>query len=312
MNRTGAGETSAARTDAGGTVALILNVVAWGATPVLLKALTGHVDAWTANGLRYPLAACLYLPFVVRAARTQRIPTGAWRRALIPASLALSGQVLWALSPYYVSAELMAFLIKASIPWALFGAMILFPSERLLLRSRAFYGGLGLAAVGFVGLSYLGGAFEHSVTGVGVVIVFFCGLFFGLYGVSVRFCLHDTPPAFAFGIVSQYVGACTFVLMLVLGTTPIASVMPSGWILLVASSLIGIALSHTFFYIAIQRLGPSIAASAHLVGPFVTLALTRWFFARELSAAEWVSGVAMVAGGGLLLRAQSRVVAGQT
>ena len=37
-----------------GIVALAVGVVCWGVAPVLIRRLTPFVDAWTANGLRYP------------------------------------------------------------------------------------------------------------------------------------------------------------------------------------------------------------------------------------------------------------------
>jgi drug/metabolite transporter (DMT)-like permease len=297
------------RFDLIGTLALAANVVFWGCTPVLLKELTGHVeDGWTANGLRYPLAAVLYWPVLFSGWRSGRLDRRLLGRAMVPASLAMAGQIFWALSPYYVGAITMGFLIKGAVVWGIVGAMVLFPEERPLLRSKRFYGGLALAAAGVVALSVAQGALEDRVTGLGVLFLLACSLFFGLYGVSVRYTMSGVHPLLAFAVVSQCVAAGTLTLMVLWGDPGAAlDLPPEGWALVAASSLLGIATSHVFYYVALLRLGASLATSMHLVGPFVTLAAASIFLGESMGAFEWGAGLVLIAGGGLLLAAQEKL-----
>lgn len=302
-----------------GSLALAGSVIAFAAMPVFLRELTHHVDAWTANGIRYPFASLLYLPIIAGACRSGALDRSLLARAVVPAFLSLGGQVLWALAPYHLPASLIGFLIKASILWGLAGAMILFREERALLRRPSFHAGLILAAAGFVALALspsraepLAIASDPDVTTTGLVIILGCSAFFGLYGVSVRRFLQDTPPALAFGVVSLYVSAGTLAFMGACGdTAQIASLPGKAWWLLVVSSFLGIALSHWLYYDAIQRLGPSIAMGVHLLGPFVTLALANLALGEEMGPSGWGAGTVMLAGAGLLLRAQRRAVAYQ-
>ncbi len=292
------------------TIALVINVVAWGATPVLLKLLVDHVDAWTANGLRYPFSALLFLPFVLASWRRGTLPPGIWKRALVPAACSLGGQVLWALSPYYLPAELIGFLLKGSMVFALVGAMLLFPDERYLLRSGRFRLGLALTIGGFVGLSYLQGIWTDAAdetTATGIVIMVFCCAFFGLYAVALRRFMTDVSPILGFGVIAQYVAAGAIVLMAACGDwTATSRLDGEGWTWILTSSLVGIALSHVLYIAAIRSLGATIAASAHLAGPFVTALLASSVLGVTLAFDEWVAGIAMVAGGTFLISAQRR------
>lgn len=280
-------------------------VLCWGAMPVFLRELTYYVDAWTANGLRYPFAAILYWPILVAALRAGRLDRRLLLRALVPAFFSFTGQILWALSPYYLPASLMGLLVRASILWALLAAMVLFPDERYLLRSKRFLAGLACASGGVVAISIEQGALGASAGGVGILIVLGCGLFFGLYGVSVRWCLGGVPSLLAFGVVSQYVSAGTISLMLIFGAPAAVPGLPAkAFILLGASSFLGIALSHFTYYVAIHRLGAARSSVAHLGGPFVTILLATLILGERLSAIELAAGAVLLSGLVLVLLAQ--------
>jgi len=204
---------------------------------VLLRELTPHVDAWTANAVRYPLSALLYWPVLFVSWRTGVLNRQLIARCVTPAVLALSGQVLWALAPYYLTASVIGFLVRMSLVWALLGAMILFSDERRLLRVPRFYVGLVMSVGGFVVLSISKGMFDANVTVTGVVIILACSFFFGLYGVSVRHCLRGVHPLAGFGVVSQFVSIGTLIAVAAFGQPKDLVSLPTlGWCQLVISS----------------------------------------------------------------------------
>lgn len=110
-----------------GSAFLLGNILSWAAVPVLLRILTGSIDAWTANGVRYPLGTVLYLPIFIVAWRTGELNRDMLRRCLVPSLLALGGQVLWGLTPYYLPAGTIGFLLRFSLVFSLAGAVLLFP-----------------------------------------------------------------------------------------------------------------------------------------------------------------------------------------
>lgn len=280
-------------------------ILCWASVPVFLRALAHSIDAWTANGLRYPLAAVLYWPILLAAWRSGRLDPGLWRRALIPAGVTFAGQILWALAPYYLEAPLIAFLGQTSVIWGIVGAMVLFPDERTLLRSPRFYAGLVLAALGAASLAISRGVLEGKGARVGVLIMLACGFFFGLYAVSVRRCMRRDSPLLAFGVVAQYVSLGTVGLMLLFApAAPLARFDLKGWGVMAASSVLGIAVAHVLLYTAVQRLGAALAHGVSLAKPFLTLVLAYLVLGETLTPTQVAAGVAMVAGGAILLSSQ--------
>ena len=101
--------------------------LSWGATPVMLRALTTSVpDGFTANAVRYPLASLLYLPWLIHGVR-QGVGRRFWLIALIPAAINFFGQTLWGIAPYYLSAGMISFLLRFSAIFGILGAFIFFP-----------------------------------------------------------------------------------------------------------------------------------------------------------------------------------------
>ena len=291
-----------------GSFFLFGSVLCWGTIPVLLRSLTGSIDAWTANGLRYPLAAMLYWPVLVYAFHSGHLTRSVVARCLVPAVLTLIGQVFWALAPYYLPASSIGFFIRASLVWSLLGAMILFPDERPLLASYRFWIGIVLSVVGFVVLSASKLRFDADVSGVGITIILICGIFFGLYAVSVRSCLRGVNPLVAFGVVSQFVSAGTLTAMFVAGRyEAVWSLDGRGWSAVIGSSLLGIALGHAFLYSAIRRLGAAITSGSLTLTPFVTAVLASAFLNESMSVLAWSAGTTMVIGALFMLTAQNRI-----
>ncbi len=259
-------DTTDARTDTlsgglSGPLLLLANIGCWASVPVFLRHLTGSVDAWTANGVRYPLAALLYWPMLLVAWRAGNLDRQLFRRCIVPSLLALGGQILWGLAPYYLPAGSIAFFMRFSLVFALAGSMLLFHDERKLLALPHFYIGLLLLVGGFVLMSISMIRFDSETTLTGIVIILCCGAFMGLYGVSVRYFLRGVNPLVGFGIVSHYVSAGTVVAMLALGDyEQLQTVTSMNWLALVASSILGIALGHFFLYSAVSRLGAAVTA----------------------------------------------------
>ncbi len=184
---------------------------------MMLRELTGSVDAWTANGVRYPLSALLYWPILWAFYRSKLLTFRTILLCAVPAALAFSAQVLWALAPYYLPASAIGFFARLALVWSLLGAMILFSDERKLLSTVGFYVGLLFSVGGFVVLSVSKGLLDTDVTWVGILIITVCSSFFGLYAVAVRWFLRRVHPLLGFGVVCQYVSLGTLVLMFSFG-----------------------------------------------------------------------------------------------
>ncbi len=292
-----------------GAAFLMANILCWSSVPVFLRYLTGSVDAWTANGFRFPLSAALYWPVLWIAWRSGDLDRETFRRCIVPSLLALSGQILWGMAPYYLPAGTIAFFMRFSLVFALSGSMFLFQDERRLLTLPHFYLGLALSIGGFIVMSISKVRFDSAVTLTGIGIILFCGVFMGLYGVSVRFFLRGIHPLIGFGIVSHYASVGILIAMFAAGDySQLLHVSGVDWVVMVASSVLGIALGHYFLYSAVSRLGAAVTSGAQTLTPFLTMLLATLFLHETMSLLEWCAGLTMVAGAAVLLYAQNLLV----
>ena len=151
------------------------------------------------------------------------------------------------------------------------------------------------------------------MSGKGVLIIMACGLFFGLYGVSVRYFMEGVRPMVAFGIVAQYVSIGTIILMGIFGSEGSIEKLSEdshwGWVLVISTAILGVCVSHIFFYVALLRLGASITSSFQMLRPFLTYLVASFYLGERMQGGSWawVAGVVLVAGGLFLLWAQEKI-----
>ena len=292
-----------------GTAALLGCVLCWASIPVMLRGLTVSVDAWTANGFRYPLAAVLYWPVLFGAYRQGLVDRSVLARCAVPAAFALVAQILWGLAPYFLAASSIGFFSRLSAVWTLAAALVFYQDERVLLRSLGFYAGVTLTGIGFAVLAFSRGQTGGGTAWTGVIIMLFCSFFFGMYGASVRHFLRGIHPLIGFAVVCQIVSAGTFAAMWMFGQPQ--QLLDQTWqsgILLVVSSVLGVALGHFFLYTAVQRLGAALPACVGSISPFLTATLAFLFLGETLSRTQWAAGFTMVLGAIVLLANQQIVV----
>ena len=288
-----------------GLAAICGSICCWGLTPVLLRDLTSAVDAFTANGFRYPLAATLYWPILYNQWRQGHLTKRVWKAAIVPAFLTGVGQVFWALAPYYLPASTIGFYIRLSLFFSLVAAAIIFHDERrLIMRPRFMVGVL----ITLIGLAALAGPLNISLGSgeqTGVIIITLCSLFFGLYAVSVRIWMSQFNPLLGFGCVCQIVAIWTLILMMIWGEpSSLKEVSVVAWTQLIVASILGIAVGHFLLYTAVRGIGAALSSAAHTVTPFLTAILASVFLNERLTTIQWTGGVAMFGGAFLLLSTQ--------
>ena len=116
------------------TFACIGTVLFWSGGPIFIKFLTGHLDSWTQNMLRY-LAACLFwLPFLLFLIKKRRVEKSVWRKALLPAVPNLAFQSLWAVGFYYIDPTFLVLLNQSSIIWIAGFSLIFFAMKGRCLK----------------------------------------------------------------------------------------------------------------------------------------------------------------------------------
>lgn len=301
-------------TDRTRAIASMLGAIfSYGLTPVLLRTFVDDIDAWTVNGIRYSVSALFWLPLVLmhRGRYGRRAGGGGstiWRDAAIPSILNTLGQIGWGLSPYFLTAPVIAFVYRLSFLFTVALGFALVASERPLARRPAFWLGAVVSVAGLVMLLGRPLGAGNTITAAGIVIVLFTNLMFASYSVSVRLCLPGYPVRLSFGVISLYTGGALLPLMFAFGHPGEAvGIGAEMWATLVVSALIGIAISHVLYYHSIHSLGATVSAGLLMSTPFVTAVLAALFLGEKMNAAQAAGGLSMIAGGGLLLLARGQV-----
>lgn len=288
-----------------------LTLACWSSVPLFLEYFTQLTDPWTMNGWRYTFSAAVWLPFLLYAYWRGRLPNGLWRLALVPSLVNCVGQTCFAHAPYYIEPGLLTFMLRFQIVFVAFGAYVLFPAERDVIRNPRFWVGASLAFFGSLGVAMLGQSFPTGRTLTGMILGVMAGLGFGGYSMSVRYYMRSINPILAFAMISIMTSCVLISLMFMLGRDGGVEPLYFPWqqfMLLMLSALIGIALSHVSYYAAMARLGVTVAAGLILLQPFMTSLGSFFLFQERLTIAQWASGVGAVVGAGLMLLTQRAVM----
>ncbi|MEZ6242172.1 MAG: DMT family transporter [Phycisphaerales bacterium] len=295
-----------------GVLTVALTLVGWSVTPLFIKYFAAYIDAWTSNGWRYGFSALLWSPLLVAGALRGTLPKGLWRAALVPALVNAAGQVCFTLAHYHIGPGLLTFGLRSQMVFVAVGAALLFPAERLVVRSPAFLTGVVLVMVGTIGTVAFGalGDSEKAGYALGVTLAICSGAGFAGYALAVRKYMHDIPTMTAFAAISLYTSIAMVGLML-----PIAEKHGGGaldlstrqFCVLLLSSVIGIALGHVLYYISIKRLGVAVSTGVIQLQPVCVAVLSYFTFGEVLNLAQWATGALAIAGAMLMLWIQHKL-----
>lgn len=304
-----------------GIITVVMTLVGWSSVPLFITHFAEAIDPWTSNGWRYGFSALLWAPVLIWGRLGRTLPAGLWRAALVPALFNAVGQTVFAWSFYKTDPTTATFGLRMQIVFVAIGAYMLFPAERALLRRRIAWLAIALVLAGVCGTIFLApgarssGTGEHASTHIlGVALAIAGGLLFAGYGLAVRRWMHGFHPVTAFAAISQYTAAIMVALMLVFGydkSTGTLNAGASAWhlpggqfALLLLSSVIGIALGHVFYYIAIARLGVAVSSGVIQLQPFLVAVGSYFILGEDVTTGQMVTGVIAVLGAVLLLTMQ--------
>jgi drug/metabolite transporter (DMT)-like permease len=276
--------------------------------PIFVKYLTGYLDSWTQNLLRYSVACLVWLPFLFFSIKTGRLDRRVWRRAVPPAVANVVMQSLFAYAFYYIGPAFMVLLAKSSIIWIASFSLIFFPEERALVKSKRFWSGLALSAMGVIGVLYYKEDFAAAGTLTGIVLALAMAFMWAVYIVSARIAFKDIDSRHGFSVISIYTVCGLFVLALLFGELGDCVKMGAWqWACVVISGATAIALSHTLYYAAMRRIGATIPGLVMLAQPFIVLAISYVVFGESLNVFQLLFGVVLLAGSGLAIWAQEHL-----
>lgn len=305
-------QSSAAGDTLVGVLTVTLTLVGWTVTPLFIKYFAEYIDPWTSNGWRYGFAALLWSPLLVWGGLRKSLPTGLFRAALVPALINSAAQVAFTTAHYKIDPGLLTFGLRAQMIFVAIGAALLFPAERLVVKSWPFLLGVGLVFAGTVGTILMGEPIEGERSSYisGVTLAILAGAGFAGYAIAVRKYMSDIPSLLAFAAISLYTAFAMVAMMLVFGENFGAGALDlSGrlFAFLLLSAVIGIALGHVLYYISIKRLGVAVSTGVIQLQPVCVSVLSFFVFKEVLTLGQWASGSLAIVGALLMLWIQHQI-----
>ena len=258
------------RIDVAATGACLGALCCWSIGPIFIKYLTGHIDSWTQNALRYSVACGFWLPFLLHSIKRGSFDRRTWSRSLGPAVTNLVMQSLWAKAFYYGGPAFLVLLSKTSILWVAGFSLLFFRDERPLAKSLRFWAGLALSVVGLFGVLYFKGDFEATGATTGIIIVLFGALLWGGYTISIKIAFRNTDSRSGFSVISIYTTVGLWIAAWVFGE-------------------------------------PAQAMLVILVQPLAVVGLSGVAFGEQLNALQGAFGLVLLAGAALSVWAQQHL-----
>ena len=300
--------------DTVGTAACIGALIFWATGPIFIKLLTGDLDVWTQNVLRYSAACLFWMPFLLLTIRRSRSKepnadlSNVWRLAIVPAAANITMQSLYVASFYYLKPAFVMLLEQSTIIWVAGFSLILFKEERVLVRSRRFWLGLGLSAVGVAGVLVSKEDFEAGSTLIGIFMAMAAAVVWAVYTVSIKICLKNIDSRIGFSVISIYTVIGLSVLCLIFGKPQTClQLSPRSWSYVVISGILSIAAAHVLYYTAIKRIGATIPGLVLLILPLLVFASSRIVFNETLNSRQILFGMVLLAGSGFAIWAQKHL-----
>jgi drug/metabolite transporter (DMT)-like permease len=285
------------KVDVSATFACLGALCFWSLGPIFIKYLTGYLDSWTQNLLRYSVACLFWLPFLILSVKTKRLDHRVWRRAIVPAIANILMQSLWAAAFYYIGPAFMVLQTKTNIIWIAGFSLIFFSDERTLVKSKSFWLGLTLSIVGLIGVMYHKVDLAEAGIITGIIVAQAAAFMWAVYTLSVKIAFRDIDSRSGFSVISIYTVAGLAVSALLFGKVETAAKMGAWqWACVVISGVAAIALAHTLYYAAIRRIGATIPAMVILAQPFIVLAISYVVFAESMNIYQLFFGIALLLG----------------
>jgi len=290
------------------TSACIGTLILWSIGPNFIKFLTGHLDSWTQNMLRYLTACLFWLPFLIFASKKGLVNKSVWRHALLPALPNIAMQSLWAAGFYYIDPAFMVLLTKTSVIWLAVFSFIFFVDERPLLKSNRFWLGAALSVIGVTGVLVFKQDFSAYKTMVGVIIAMGTSIMWAAYTILAKIAFKDIDSRAGFSVTSIYTLFGLSVLAFVFGKpTDCLEMTLWPWACVIISGVTAIGLGHVLYYVAIKRIGVTIPALVILSQPLTVFMMSSVLFGEFLNPAQWFFGVVLLAGAALAIWAQQHL-----
>jgi drug/metabolite transporter (DMT)-like permease len=179
-------------------------MICWTIAPLYIKVLTGYVDAWTQNFIRYIVSFVFWMPFLIHTGLRGGLDRQLFVRALLPVAFNVATQSSYAAAFYYADPGFITLVTMTLVFWVALFSMAMFPQERRLLTNAAFWAGVALSGIGVCGVVMFHPQFSARATLVGTLLAAGMAFGWGCYTVSVKRLLGHVDSRVSFSIITVY------------------------------------------------------------------------------------------------------------
>lgn len=294
--------------DSKATICIVSALLLWSTGPTFIKLLTGYVDFWTQNLLRYTAACVVTMPFLFIAVKKEQLNKRLLTRAIFPAAANIIMQCFWVKAFYFINPAFMNMLSKSSVIWIAGFSIIFFAQERTLIKSNRFWLGIVMSLVGVAGVLLYQQGFSTTSTMTGIIMALVAAFLWGVYTISVRITFKNVDSRTGFAVICLYTTMGLLALAFLFGKpTQCLTMSPKGWGYTIISGILCIAITHVLYYESIKRIGATIPSLILLLTPFTVLAISHFVFGESLNTFQLFFGLILLIGSGFAIWAQQHL-----
>jgi drug/metabolite transporter (DMT)-like permease len=309
-------------------VLLVLACTFWASTNLFIKYLSFHCGRQTQNFLRYMFAALALWFFVLRVYPDQvRAHLRYWPRLVGMAAAAVMFQVLLVASLYHLEPGFVSLSQSSIVVFTALLAYLFLAQERPLIRTARYLVGALLALGCAIGLVLAAPGVAFGEITVWAVCAVSASAFWAVYTVLARGVMERGNAFVTFAYVATLSAVC-FGVMTAIGdwhgfTTIIqpppltdsqawidlADPVSGFWLPVAAAAFSGvlcIAVAHSFYFVAVGRVGAAVSGTMILAQPPLTVLLSYWVYGETITLWQGMFGVGILAGAYITLQARVR------
>ncbi len=281
-----------------GLLPLMATAFIWGWPNILIKLVSHDFDALTQSFYRY-LAA---------SSTTAVICLVFWRRAygeglknlralVLPTVVVTAHQMTYMTGVYLTSAIAASVTSKTSGLFVPVLSFLLFPEERAVIRSPKFLVGTALALTGVAGLVLARGGMMMGDGLAGPVLLLLSAFLWSLFSVLIKPLTGRIDPQVITGIVPLLSCILFFPVWASVAhlgqvfEAPIRSVL-----IMLGSGVLVVGIGNTLYYVALKRVGASVATNFLLCTPLVAGVLAYVILGERLTPLQMAFSAVLLTG----------------
>lgn len=281
-----------------GLLPLMATAFIWGWPNILIKLVSRDFDALTQSFYRYLAASSTTAVICLIFWRGDyREGLKNLRLLLLPTVVVTAHQMAYLTGVYLTSAIAASVTSKTSGLFVPILSFFLFPEERAVIRNPKFLIGTALALTGVLGLVLARGGMMMGVGLAGPALLLLSAFLWSLFSVLIKPLTGRIDPTVITGIVPLL--SCILFFPVWASMARLGQVFEAplrSALIMLGSGVLVVGMGNTLFYVALKRVGASVATNFLLCTPLVTGILAYLILGERLTPLQIVFSAVLLTG----------------